>query len=82
MTPEAEFETWRNLDALAVSIIYDPRVRSVARSIADESDQLRVYDSTYAALAQLLKCEFWTADRRFYQRVNDRLRFVRFVGEV
>jgi predicted nucleic acid-binding protein len=81
-TVEAGRDIFRIVDSLPVTITHDSRVRLIARSIAESFDERHVYDSTYAALAQLLNCEFWTADRRFYQRVNDRLSFVKFVDEV
>jgi predicted nucleic acid-binding protein len=37
------------------------------------------YDSFYLALAESLKCDLWTADRRLFNAVN--LPWVRFVGE-
>lgn len=68
------------LDALSVQIVQDSRVRVRAREIAATYNQERVYDSTYAALAELMGCEFWTADRPFYRDVRNGLPFVRFVG--
>ncbi|MDP6513863.1 MAG: type II toxin-antitoxin system VapC family toxin, partial [SAR202 cluster bacterium] len=70
-TPDAGRGILRIVDSLPVTMTHDPRVRGIARSIAETFDERGVYDSTYAALAQLLNCEFWTADRRFYQRVHD-----------
>ena len=80
-TIEAGLDILRIVDSLPVTITHDPRTRSIARWIAENFDERRVYDSTYAALAQLLNCEFWTADRRLYQRVHDQLSYVRFVDE-
>lgn len=37
-----------------------------AREIARQFGQERIYDSLYAALAELHGCEFWTADKVFY----------------
>ncbi len=69
------------LDALPVGIVHDPRVRERARQIAEAFNQDRVYDATYSALAELMGCEFWTADRAFHGAVKRRLPYVRFVGE-
>ncbi len=69
------------LDALPVSIVQDIRVRERARQIAEAFNQDRVYDATYSALAELLGCELWTADREFHRAVKDNLGYVRFVGE-
>lgn len=69
------------LDELPVDIIQDRSVRPRARQIAARFNQERVYDATYAALAELTRCEFWTADRDFHHAVNEGLPYVRFVGE-
>lgn len=70
----------RVVDALKIEIIYDARTRVLARSIAESLNQMRVYDATYAALAQLRGCDFWTADERFYNAASSISPFVRFVG--
>jgi predicted nucleic acid-binding protein len=36
---------------------------------------------SYAALAELLNCEFWTADKVFYDTVNARLAFVKYLPD-
>lgn len=64
------------LERAGVQIFHDPRVKERARQIARRFNQRRVYDATYAALAQLRDCEFWTADRAFYEVVKSGLRFV------
>lgn len=46
-----------------------------AREIARRYHQERIYDSLYAALAQLRGCEFWTADRAFCEAVKKGLPF-------
>ena len=69
------------LDALAVVVIQDVRVRGRAREIAVKFNQDGVYDATYAALAEVLGCEYWTADRAFYRAVKEGLDYVRFAGE-
>ena len=56
-------------------------IRLRAREIARRFGQERVYDSTYAALAETRGCEFWTADYAFYMAVKDELAFVRFLAE-
>lgn len=70
------------IDALQVEIIQDVRVRSRARQIAEQLNQVRVYDSTYAALAELQGCPLWTADERFYNTAQNTLDFVRFIGAI
>jgi predicted nucleic acid-binding protein len=69
------------LNSLPVHLRSDPRVRPRAREIAEQFSQDRVYDSTYAALAEVLGCEFWTADKAFYDAVKGSLTFVHYLGD-
>ncbi len=50
-----------------------------AREIDRQYRQERIYDALYAALAELRSCEFWTADRAFYEAVKPGLSFVSFL---
>lgn len=68
------------MDALQVEIIYEAVTRLRAREIAAQNNQVRVYDSTYAALAEARGVELWTADERFYNSVSGALPFVKFIG--
>jgi len=80
LTPEAGQQAQKIVDALAVRLVYNTRVRRRAREIAEHLHQSRVYDATYAALAELRRSEFWTADRRFYRAARNALSFVHFIG--
>jgi predicted nucleic acid-binding protein len=71
----------RALDRADVQIIHDPRVKERARQIARRFKQRRVYDATYAALAELRGCEFWTADKAFYDAVKTALPFVKYLPD-
>ena len=75
----------RIVDALEVEIVYDVATRVLARTIAEQLKQPRVYDATYAALAQQRGCDLWTADEKFYNGATNEgagglLSFVRFIG--
>ncbi len=48
-----------------------------ALAIANRFDLQATYDAHYLALAELLDCDFWTADRRLLNTLGDRLPFVR-----
>jgi len=52
-----------------------------ARNIARSFNQPKIYDSLYAALAELRGCEFWTADKTFYDAVKSTLSFVRYLPD-
>ena len=57
------------LDSLPLAMALDATeldaVRKRARQIAQELALTPVYDSTYAALAEVRGCDFWTADEKF-----------------
>lgn len=71
LSADAASEAQGNLDAAPVTAVYDGRVRTVARDVADTTKRGAVYDATYAALAVVRGCEFWTADTRFYNAVKN-----------
>ncbi len=80
LSPQAAAAALAVIDALQVEIIYDAATDSRAREIAQEFNQVRVYDSTYAALAEARGVELWTADERFYNAVSSASPFVKFIG--
>jgi predicted nucleic acid-binding protein len=69
------------IDRLVIEIRNPSGLRQRSREIAASFNQERVYDSTYAALAEISSCEFWTADRAFHDAVKDDLPFVRFLAD-
>jgi predicted nucleic acid-binding protein len=81
LTPKAGAAAQKILNAVPVTIIHNPAVRPRARALAELCNQERVYDSTCAALAELRHCEFWTADKAFYEASGGNLSFIRFIAE-
>jgi predicted nucleic acid-binding protein len=73
--------TFALLDAAPVVIVAHPGVRQRARAIARQCHQRKVYDATYAALAELRGCEFWTADKVFYDAAQASFPFVRYLPQ-
>jgi predicted nucleic acid-binding protein len=67
------------LDRAPVQIRAHRDLRQRARDIAERFRQRTVYDATYAALADLYACEFWTADKAFFDAVSARLGFVKYL---
>ena len=65
--------------AVGVQIVTHPNMVRRAREIARLCNQVRIYDSLYAALAELRGCEFWTGDTRFYNSVSPSLPFVKHI---
>lgn len=68
------------LEALSVRLIYNRNARKRARQIAEQFNQSRIYDATYASLAEVRRCIFWTADEKFFNAVSETLTFVKFIG--
>jgi predicted nucleic acid-binding protein len=59
-------------------------VRSIqpnALEFARRFNRPKAYDAQYLALADLLGCELWTADRRLVNAVAGELPWVRWIGE-
>lgn len=69
------------LDRAPVKIVTDPDLRQRARDIAERLNLPAVYDATYAALAELRGCEFWTADKVFYETAKAALTFVKYLPD-
>ncbi len=57
------------------------RLANRAWTLARELGLEATYDTFYLALAEVLKAEFWTGDRRLYTRVRGRVPAVRALGE-
>jgi predicted nucleic acid-binding protein len=81
MTAVEAKKAYAILDAAPVQIMHTPRARQRAREIAEQFNQRSVYDATYAALADLRGCDFWTADKLFYDAVKGVLTFVKYLPD-
>jgi len=69
-----------SLRALPIKTKHSAEQRERAWEIAREFQFPTVYDATYLALAELSKCEFWTADEKLFKQVRDKLTFVQWPG--
>lgn len=69
------------LAAVGVQPVTHPDMVERARAIARQFKQPKIYDSLYASLAELRGCEFWTADKAFYDAVKDKLPFVKYLPD-
>jgi predicted nucleic acid-binding protein len=80
-TPAVADQSLAGIDAVGVVIVTHPDMRRRAREIARQFRQPKVYDATYAALAELRGCEFWTADQAFHTAVKAALPFVKYLPD-
>jgi len=67
--------------SLGIQIRESPQIHVRAMELAHELGRPAVYDTHYLALADLLQCELWTADKRFFNSVRGRQPRVRWLGE-
>jgi len=49
--------------------------------LATHFNRPTAYDAHYLALAEMLGCEFWTADRRLYNAVKEELPWVKWLSD-
>ena len=67
--------------ASGIELRHPPGIHARALELASLLGQGAVYDAHYLALAEILDCEFWTADRRFYRGASAVVQNVRWIGE-
>lgn len=66
---------------LDVELVGDAELHHRALQLAHTFSLPAAYDAHYLALAERLEAEFWTADARLAQAVQDRLPWVHRLGE-
>lgn len=81
MTKEQGRKAYRILHAAPIEIVDIVGVRHRAYEIAEQFNQRFVFDATYAALAELRSCEFWTAHKIFYDAVKEALSYVKYLPD-
>lgn len=70
-------EAFHTLRALDITFLQPPGLLELAWELANRFDRPSVYDCLYLALAQVLGCEFWTADERLCNATRGELPWVR-----
>jgi predicted nucleic acid-binding protein len=80
LTADQAQRAFASLRALPIKTKHSAEQRERAWEIAREFQFPTVYDATYLALAELSKCEFWTADEKLFKQVRDKLTFVQWLG--
>jgi len=74
-------KAYAGLDQVPVQTSSHPQLRQRTREVAEQFNLRTVYDASYAALAELHGCEFWTADRVFCDTVKAVLTFVKYLPD-
>ena len=79
ITPEEGEIAFDDVYKLSVEGLDLPQLQRRAWELAKEYNRPRAYDAQYLAVASILGCELWTADRRLVNAVSTP--WVRWVGE-
>lgn len=64
-----------------VTFYEDIALLQEAYEIAQQFNRPRAYDAQYLALARRLSCEFWTADERLFNAVQNNFANIRWLGQ-
>lgn len=67
------------MQGLGIQIRHEEGLWDLAWAMAQEYQRPTTYDMTYLALAQILDCDLWTADRRLVLALGGREPRVRTV---
>jgi len=65
---------------LPIRLLAPHNLHVTAWGIAADLGHPAAYDAHYLALAQILSCEFWTADRRLFQSAGSGMPWVKLVS--
>jgi len=67
---------------LPVQMLTPPDLHRRAWELATSFNRPAAYDTHYLALAEMMNCDFWTADERLFNAVRDELSWVRWLGQL
>ena len=81
LTVEDAVRLLKHLLASGIELRDEPALQVRALQLASQLRQGAVYDAHYLALAEILSCDFWTADERFYRAVVPVVANVRWIGD-
>ena len=66
---------------MGIEVRESPQIHLRALELAQELQTPAVYDAHYLALSDILECDLWTADERFFNSVKERQPRVRWLGQ-
>jgi predicted nucleic acid-binding protein len=81
ITAEAGEEAFRVIHAQGIYYLSPENLHIRAWELAKRLDRPAAYDAHYLALAEILGCEFWTADHRLYNAIEDTSPWVRYLED-
>lgn len=81
LTPDEAGEALATLRRIPAEITTPPDLYEQALRFAQEYKLPGAYDALYVVVAALAGCELWTDDRRLLKALDNRLPYVRRIGE-
>jgi len=81
LSPEEGERAFDTVHRLPVQVLTPPDLHRRAWELAARFNRPAAYDAHYLALAEMLNCEFWTADQRLFNAVGDELPWVHWLGK-
>lgn len=81
MTPAQAEQLLGGLLAIGIEVRESSQLHLRALELAQELQRPAVYDTHYLALAEILGCDLWTADERFFNVVKERQPRVKWLRE-
>ena len=80
LSPEEGERAFDTVHRLPVQVLTPSDLHRRAWELAAHFNRPAAYDAHYLALAEMMSCEFWTADRRLFNVVKDELPWVHRLG--
>ena len=80
LEPEEGKRAFDTVHRLPVQVLAPSDLHRRAWELATRFNRPAAYDAHYLALAEMMNCEFWTADERLFNTVRDELSWVRWLG--
>lgn len=75
---EEAFETFSRLP---VRLSQRKGLFPLSWQLAKQFNRPRAYDTSYLAVAQMYRCDLWTADEKLYNAVKTKLSWVKWLGD-
>lgn len=80
VSPTEARQLLTRLLSMGIEVRESPQLHLRALELAQELHRPSVYDTHYLALADILACDLWTADERFFNSVKERRPQVKWLG--
>ena len=78
---EQAADVLREVLALPLDYLAPPDLHQRAYALATQLGRPTAYDAHYLVVAQVLNCEFWTADQRLVNAARDTFPWIKWLGD-